>query len=257
MKCIFVSVFNKPTYVDMFFLLLESITLYGRLDEHTHLLVYTSTPFMKLIKENPLFHRKIKFELNDTYNNVNKACTARLDLFKLASIRNYKKILYLDTDVLVKDDINKVFDVCKLDILYVLREGRIDRDSRSDFWGKTLFGEEVRLYKDKTAFTSGIMLFNNCPNMHFLFHKINEDIERRPHPFHDQPHIVYNAFKYKLYDNTTLIPLAVNRCQDVGSSQVIHHFPGGPGNAGHKMVKMRQFLTNIKALPQASVGPEK
>ena len=30
----------------------------------------------------------------------------------------------------------------------------------------------------------------------------NEDIINRPHPFHDQPHIVYNAFKYNLYNNT-------------------------------------------------------
>jgi hypothetical protein len=220
--------------------------LYGRLDDHTHILVYTSTPFMKRIKRSPLFNAKIKFEINDTYDNVTKACTARLDLFNLRSVHLYKQILYLDTDILVKDDINKVFEVCKDDILYVLQEGSIDRNTRNDFWGKTLFGDELHQYSDKSAFTSGILLFNNCERMQFLFEKINEDIQIRRHKFHDQPHIIYNAFKYGLYDNKTLNALAVNRDGNINSTKVIHHFPGGPGNSGKKMGQMSHFLTNLK-----------
>ena len=119
MNCIFVCVFNQEKYVDMFFLLLESIFIYGNLDDNTHILVYTSTQFMNIIKQSHLFSEKIKFEINDTYNNIDKSCKARLDLFNLSSITNYNKILYLDTDILVKDNINKVFDTCKEDILYV------------------------------------------------------------------------------------------------------------------------------------------
>ena len=70
------------------------------------------------IKKSRLFNNeKIKFEINDAYNNIDKACKARLDLFNLPSVKNYNKILYLDTDILVKDDINKVFNVCEEDIL--------------------------------------------------------------------------------------------------------------------------------------------
>ena len=156
MKCIFVTVFNSPQYVDMFFLLLESISIYGGLDDTTHILVYTSTPFMNTIKKSHLFNEKFKFEVNDTYNDVDKACKARLDLFKLNSVNTYNKILYLDTDVLVRADINKVFDVCKQDVIYALEEGTIN--NRRDFWGKTLFGDEISKYNDKTAFTSEIFI---------------------------------------------------------------------------------------------------
>jgi lipopolysaccharide biosynthesis glycosyltransferase len=111
MNCIFICVFNQQKYVEMFFLLLESIFIYGNLDNNTNILIYTSTPFMNMIKQNHLFNdEKIKLEINDTYNNIDKACKARLDLFNLSSISNYEKILYLDTDILVKDDINKVFE---------------------------------------------------------------------------------------------------------------------------------------------------
>ena len=247
MNCIFGCVFNQEQYVDMFFLLLESIFIYGNLDENTNILVYTSTPFMIRIKENHLFNNeKINFEINDTYDDIGKACKARLDLFNLPSIINYNKILYLDTDILVKDHVNKVFDVCTEDILYVLEEGVID--DCHDFYGRSLFADEIDNYEDKTAFTSGILLFNNCEKIKDLFNKINEDIIKRPYYFgcYDQPYIVYNAFKYNLYNNKILNSLAVNRDNNIHSDKVIHHFPGGPGCYQSKIDTMTIFLYNIK-----------
>ena len=245
MNCIFCCVFNQEKYVDMFFLLLESILIYGGLDLNTKILVYTSTQFMNKIKQSHLFDdEKIKFEINDTYYNIDKACKARLDLFNLPSIKNYNKILYLDTDILVKDNINKVFNVCEEDILYVLEEGEINCDA--DYWGKILFGNEINNYNDKSAFTSGIILFNNCEKIKDLFNKINEDIVNRPYNFacYDQPYIVYNAFKYNVYNNKILKSLVVNNDNNINSDKVIHHFPGGPGVYQHKIDYMTTFLSN-------------
>ena len=67
MNCIFCCVFNHEKYVDMFFLLLESISIYGNLAEHTHILVYTSTPFMNKIKQSHLWNETIQFEINDLF----------------------------------------------------------------------------------------------------------------------------------------------------------------------------------------------
>ena len=247
MNCIFCCVFNKEKYVDMFFLFLESIFIYGNLDENTRILVYTSTTFMNMIKQSHLLNdEKIKFEINDTYDNISKACNARLDFFNLHSVKNYNKILYLDTDILVKDEINKVFDVCKEDILYVLEEGEIHSDT--DYWGKTLFGNEVNNYHDKSAFTSGILLFNNCEKIKDLFNKINEDIIKRPYDFscYDQPYIIYNAFKCNLYNNKILKTLVVNNDNNIHSDKIIHHFPGYPGVYQHKIFHMTTFLNDIK-----------
>jgi hypothetical protein len=49
-SCIFCCVFNQEKYVEMFYLLLESINIYGNLDDNIDILVYTSTPFMNMIK---------------------------------------------------------------------------------------------------------------------------------------------------------------------------------------------------------------
>ena len=248
MNCIFCCVFNQDKYVDMFYLLLESILTYGNLSNDTIILVYTSTPFMNKIKTSHLFNEnKILFEINDTKNTIDKACKARLDLFNLSFITNYNKILYLDTDIIIKNDINKIFDVCKEDILYVLEEGNLGTEFH-DYHGRLLFGDTLNNYNDKTAFTSGILLFNNCEKIKDLFNKINEDIIKRSHIdlFNDQPFIVYNAFKYQLYNNKILKSLVVNNDHNIHSDKVIHHFPGGPGIYQHKIDYMTNFLNAIK-----------
>ncbi len=256
MDCIFICIFNHQKYINMFYLLLESIFLYGNLNDNTEILVYTNNDFMNIIKKNQLYDdKKIKFEINDTYNDVDKACKSRLDLFKLNSIKNYNKILYLDTDILIKGDINKVFDICKEDILYVLEEGTINsfinknNDIEEDYWGNSLFTKvEINSYVDKTAFSSGILLFNNCERINFLFDKINQDIINRPYNFgcHDQPYFIYNSFKYNLFDNKKLKSVAVNKDPNIYSDKIIHHFPGGCGIYAHKIQEMTVFLNNMK-----------
>ena len=254
MNCIFITVFNQEKYIDMFYLLLESIFIYGNLNSNTKILVYTSTKFMNIIKQSHLFHEDIiKFEINDDKNDIDKACKARLDIFNLASVKNYTKILYLDTDILIKDDINKVFDVCNEDLLYAVEEGKIQNTDDlylyNDYWGSLLFGDEISNYIGQPAFSSGILLFNNCEQIRTLFQNIIEDIKNRPYVcnFFDQPYIVYNAFKYKLYNNTILNEFVVFNDTNIHNNKVIiNHFAGGPGVYEHKLSAMNEFLINLK-----------
>lgn len=64
--------------------------------------------------------------------------------------------------------------------------------------------------------------------------------------FYDQPYIVYNAFKYNLYDNNIIQKVAVNNDININSDKVIHHFPGGPGIYEHKIYYMTIFLDKLK-----------
>ena len=246
MNCIFVCVFNQEKYVDMLYLLLESIFIYGNLDDTTDILIYTSKKFKNIIQNSTLYCNKIKFEINDKYNTLELACKARLDVFILKTIDKYKKILYLDTDIIVKKDLNPIFDIIEKDIIYVLEEGSIDSDT--DFWGKTLFGDEVNKYTDKSAFTTGIMLFNNCSSIKNLFSKIKKDFVYRRIYFycHDQPYIIYGAFKLKLYDNKILKKCVVNNDTNIDSDKTIIHFCGDPGVYSHKLEKMSEYLYSLK-----------
>ena len=273
MNCVFICVFNNPNYVNMLYLLLDSIYSYGLLNKGLfEILIYTSSKFMDIIKKSPFYKEGlIRFEINDGYGSIEKACKARLDLFDLLvdtmnneNKYNYNKILYLDTDIIVKGNIQTIFDVCVEDKLYVLEEGSISSDN--DFWGKSLFltAGDLELYSNSycngngnsygngnafsTAFSTGIMLFNNSDKMKCFFSEVKQDFKKRPFTFYcqDQPYIVYNAFKYALYDNQALKPFVVNNDHDVYSSKIIHHFPGDPGRHQNKMAHMIRFLSGLK-----------
>ncbi len=245
-NCIFISVFTTVNYVKMLYMLLESLYIFGNLNDNIDILIYTTTEYMNMIKQSNLYCKNMVFEINDNYNDVDSACKARLDLFDLESVKLYEKILYLDTDILVKKYINKLFELVEKEILYVLEEGFIDHPN--DSWGYTLFGDEVHKYEDKSGFTSGILLFKNCETIKNLFVNIKEDIIRRPYNFtcFDQPYFIYNAFKYGLYDNKILKSYTANHNYDGFNDIIVHHFPGAAGYPFDKLKIMDGFLYYLK-----------
>ena len=210
MNCILCCVVEQK-YIDIFYLFLESIFIYGNLDDNTIILVYTSTSFMNIIIKSHLFNdKKVKFKIND--NEI-------FDFFNLLSILDYDKILYLDNDILVKCCINNLFDVCKNDILYVLEE-------------------------DPTIFTKRILLFNNCEKIKKLFQII------KLHDINDQPFITYDASNIELYDNKILKSLILNDDDNVDNqcNKVIYQCQCSIETISYqnKIMKMSRFLNNIK-----------
>ena len=203
---IFLCVFFNEGYIKLLELLLESIYLYGNLLDNTEILIYTSTEFSDIIKKNTLLADKIIFHINDNYNSLEEACKSRYDFFIIPGIEKYQTVLYLDTDIIIKKDLNQIFDnVIEREKIYVFEEG--DISSHCDYWGHTLFtGEEIDKFEDKTAFTSGVILFRNCEVINTLFEKTKKDMIDREQHFStiDQPFLIYNAMKYKLYDNKKL-----------------------------------------------------
>jgi lipopolysaccharide biosynthesis glycosyltransferase len=236
----------------MFFLLLESIYAFGKLSHHTEILVYTCTEFQQRIEKSPLYSTWIRFEINDNYHSIDKACKARLDFFDLVSSSRYEKVLYLDTDIIVKKEIEILFhSVVQQDILYVMEEFTIDDDR--DYWGKSLCSqEELLAWKGRSAFSTCVLLFKNCPIIKNLMNMIQQDMISRKHFFVDQGYIVYNAFKLNLFDNQIMKNFVYNVDPHskipVSNSLIIYHFPFRPGSdCTFKFHLMNNFLQVYKS----------
>ena len=265
-NCIFITVFGQDKFVDMFLIQLESILLSGSLDnDNTEILLYIDPRFVDIIKASDLYDdNKMKIVTADNKNSPNgrilikNACEARLDLFDLP-IDQYDKILYLDTDTIIKSSLQAIFDVCVEDKLYCVRED--GGDITMQHVGGTLFGDEVHNYEDKSAFTSGIMLMNNVDMFRNLFDIIKQDIIDRPFEFdcYDQPYIVYHTFKNVPYDNKTMYSMILNSAgrgrhhvgkdveEYVNREEIIFHFCGGPGSWDHKIDNMTIMLDKLKS----------
>ncbi len=245
---VYFCVFHKEEYVRLSFLLLESIHLFANIQENTDILIYTTTPFKNKIQQSHLYTPNILFHINDSYINMTQACKARLDIFNIIG-NNYQKILYLDTDILVRHPIQNVFDIMT-DVdepkLYALMEGQIDH--KSDFWGKSLFGNEIHQYKDRRAFSSGILLFPNNIEIVRIFNEIKQHMsENNNAGFYDQPYIVYHFFKNRMFNNTTMKNVAILNSDDMMTPKTLIHFCGGVGNHISKFDKMNNYMREIKA----------
>jgi hypothetical protein len=219
MNCIFICVFHNPKYVDMLFLLLDSIYTFGQLDSNTDILIYTTSGFAKTVADATRFKHKIRFLINDTYTSIQQACVSRLDLFRLLDELMHTKRPRLFQNSLLgyryhrQETPDSSFRTCQKKCVIYTREGSIVNKS-PNFWGGNLFSDAERaIHADKSAFTSGILLFKNCPEIRNLFDVIKRDLNERKtqNAFYDQPFIVYNAFKHNLFDNKVLRSYAVNR----------------------------------------------
>lgn len=247
----------------LLFLLLESIFLYGNLDENTDILIYTTTHYKKIIKSNRFYSNKIIFKIQNTYNTTALACSARFDVFKFPSIAEmkYNKILYLDTDILVTRDLNPIFDLIQEDVIYALQEGTIDSYNGIgwDYWGNILFGNSVNNYIDKSAFSSGIMLFNNCEKIKRVFKQTRKIIKENTDTriCYDQPCIVYCAFINNAYNNKILNNWAKfsesNNLLNIYTDKTLIHYAGGVGLHEHKYRNMSNDLTLYKMVNPISI----
>jgi lipopolysaccharide biosynthesis glycosyltransferase len=241
---IFITVFFKNEYIDLLMMLLETLYKKGNLGDNTDILIYTTTKFKEIILEK-LNENKLLFKTNDSINNVDSACKARLDFFDFG-LTEYYKILYLDTDILVVNDINKIFNLLTDEKLYAVKEGSIDHNREYDYWGKFLFGDTIDDYSDKSAFNSGVLLFPNTKTIMRLFKSIKECmVLNNNEGFTDQVYFVYNTKKYNLLQNNSLLNVYVS-FNNVSNNSILVHFIGGPGEAQSKLAKMTQFLNYFK-----------
>lgn len=245
-KLIFITVFNNINYVRMLSLLIKTLYIYGSIDNDTYILIYTSTNFKRFIENSQFYSNRIYFFINDNYNTIDSACKARLDLFEYELIDNYDKILYLDTDILVQKNINFLFNLIEENKIYAYGEGDISNDKEDFFGGKTLFKNEANNYPDKSAFNSGVMLFNNCLEIKDLFKTIKIHMSlNKSAKFNDQPYFVYNAKKYNLINNTVLNNYVELTNKQPTTNKPILHIAGGPGIYKNKLNIMINYFNHM------------
>ena len=251
---IYSCVFFNEKYIQLIKLLLKSYKLFGNSNDNIDYLIICNPEFKNKIQE--IFDKlningkiwclelKSKFE----------AGYSRLKIFDYPNINLYNKILYLDCDILITNSINNILGFHLENKLYVLQEG----NTNHTFWGRELFD----INPNCSAFTSGILLFNNNMIIKDLFSQIllhinNHINSNLPIPMClDQPFIVYYAVKNNLYNNQKLIDLVINnpntfdnwRGKDMPQNynkQTICHFPGVPGHYESKIEKMSNFMNDI------------
>jgi lipopolysaccharide biosynthesis glycosyltransferase len=189
-----------------------------------------------------------------TINSIMEASSSRLSIFKYEHIARYDKILYLDTDILINSDMNRLLDYdIASDKLYVIEEGNL----RGDPWGWWLFTDPY-INRETKAFSAGVMFFRNSHSMRDLFRDIEDYMydylhvkKIGPPACLEQPFIVYQAITQNKYDNQMLkaflrnIYVGLNDSDPVAKDMAMFHFPGQIGNYANKSARMAAYWARM------------
>uniref|UniRef100_A0A6C0AN90 Nucleotide-diphospho-sugar transferase domain-containing protein n=1 Tax=viral metagenome TaxID=1070528 RepID=A0A6C0AN90_9ZZZZ len=250
---VYCCVFYNKDYFKLLDLLLKSMKMYSSLE--FDFLVMTSPEFEPEVKK---MARELDLELNLKifcldFKTIFQAACARLFIFDYPEISGYEKLLYLDTDIIIKGDLAPVFTLPIEDLLHGIQSGNIWSQS----FGAQFFNF-AEIDQSLPGINSGTLLFLNSENMKNLFGRIRNHVEiftneGKEIPYcMDQPFINYHAIKDSLYNNTLLNPLVSlfegNDAVDNYATSVICHFSFPIGNFGHKFHRMREFLLKILSI---------
>ncbi len=239
---VYACVFFQRDYLKLFELLLKTYLLFDRQPSQNSMLVLCDPNYETEIK---ILARRFDTQIDTWCLDLKTkfgAAYSRLFIFDYPDIDKYQKILYLDCDILLTNELSQITCLPLQDKLYALREGRTSRN----LWGAEFFPEQ----HNEPAFSTGILLFNNCSKIRALFAAILAHISShlaagRPVPrMLDQPFVVYQAFARELYDNTALTGVVVNN-PDAWNGETLSHFPGMPGSYTNKLEKMTGYLDKV------------
>jgi hypothetical protein len=243
---LYFCLFYNRDYFKLLNLLLISMKIYSPMDSFD-LLIITSRDFEQDVHElSTKLNLRIQI-MTCNFTTIFQAACARLHIFDYSNLQGYEKLLYIDTDILIKEDLGRIFNLEIRDLLYGIESGTIES---KNFGGE--FFNFNSINKNLTGINSGTLLFKNSQIMRDLFLRIRTHIENftsanlTPPYCLDQPFINYHAIKDSLYDNNLLNSYVSlyegNDTVDNYTTSCICHFSFPIGNFGHKFYRMQEFL---------------
>ena len=193
--------------------------------------------------------------------SIFEAACARLHVFEWPGIEAYEKILYLDTDIIIRRDLSKIFEYSLEKKLYGIASGTLESPQ---FGGQFFDWSTCAIDHTTAGINSGTLLFLRCPEIQGLFGRINIHIRnhltagKKIPAVMDQPFINYHAFMTHIC-NTDLLKDDVSLYEDQvtvanADTASICHFSFPIGNFEHKYQLMSYFFQNLLISPSSGTS---
>ena len=229
MNLIYLCVFLNKDQLDFLKLFLFSMIIYSKMDNFD-IIIITSQDFIENVnKISSEFNIELK-TLNVECNNLCDAQLSRFKIFNYPNIEKYKKILYLDTDILIQGNLEIIFNIDIEDKVYGLYEN--DKTIESFTHGGQLF-DFTKVDRNIKGTNSGILLFKNSETIRNLFMEILNEKNINLHCL-DQSLLNYYCIKSNLFGNNILVKyahLANSLWYPISpknnTSIIMNHFYGG------------------------------
>ena len=255
---IYMGVFYNEKYIRLLELLFLSLRVYS---SPIDILVLTSDNFKEKIQA---LSSSIGLPCHIhclPCKSIFEAACARLHVFEWPGIEAYEKILYLDTDIIIRRDLGKIFDYSLEKKLYGIASGTLESPQ---FGGQFFDWSTCGIDHTTSGINSGTLLFLPCPEIRGLFGRINKHIHnhltagKQIPTVMDQPFINYHAFMTHIC-NTELLKGDISLYEDQvtvmnADTASICHFSFPIGNFEHKYQRMSYFFQNLLISPSPGLA---
>lgn len=108
---IYFTIFNDPTFVEVLDIFLKSIKKYSDISKFDILILTDDATKTLLSSIEGLVGFNVDYFLLPQVNDPVTASVQKLRIFEYSKLNDYKKILFLDADIVCFDNISKLFDV--------------------------------------------------------------------------------------------------------------------------------------------------
>lgn len=247
--------FDVTHYLAMFRLFVRSLVRFSRLDEIDLAIVCppeVREAVLRLARREPGFP-DVSFVEAAPSPDLFHALLGKFDVVALPNVRRYQKVMYLDCDVLVQGDLQRLLDRLDVapDVLYAPAEG----DLEGEYWYLDAYrARELADLRRRgvRSFNSGTMVF--APTTAMLAHfrrakRLALEYDGQRH-FYDQSFFNY-YFNTRARTDTAQLSRSVvifpdpDKAYDPRTKLVLHF--AGIGHYRRKARIMRRYLAALEA----------
>jgi lipopolysaccharide biosynthesis glycosyltransferase len=180
-------------------MLLDSIYKYSKINFDILIMTHESLiPEIRLIKQ--LTHFNYEFMIFPDQKDLYNALKLKANIFDYPKINQYKKVLFMDVDIIVQNDISRLFDEFKPKdgILYALHEQNGTHFTK--FWSLLNYTrEDIKDFYKRgiISFNVGTMMFSVTKKMRMHHENLKNLIKTVNSPFYEQS--LYNYYFNKAF----------------------------------------------------------
>jgi lipopolysaccharide biosynthesis glycosyltransferase len=255
---IYYSVYFNNGYVELFELSLQTILKYSKL-KNIDFLVITDVATQELIKKTDVYKNvNINFLITDTPVDGVEASKNKCLIYNYEKIDNYKKILFLDTDIVCMGDMNNVFNKnIQPNIIYSARPSTSTYNThKSIYHGLSFYTDEDIIYltdNKQLPFNAGQFLFVNSKSMRNHFNNLVWFMKNWPGEyFFEQSFMNVYFCKNKAADfegineNVAVLNTVIDLKHNITKKTCLIHFTAPPLDASKKLKFIKDYMKKKK-----------
>lgn len=258
MKLVYSCVFVKKEYIEIINKLLTTFNKYKENRNITYLII-TSPDFEKDIRK--IFEKlDIIYDIflidilnENELDNVYESTYSRYRIFEYPKIDDFKKIMYLDCDIVIVNNINPIFSIDTNDKFYFMNEKK-DRYCHCSLFSD----DEFNNLNENQTFTTAVILFENNDIIKDYMRNIYNTIKhfhmkyRNPLPAFDQPITNKLCMDHDIYNNKDITKYCMNlgyrdRQEELFKikNYLLCHFATNVGDYKSKLERINFTLDNV------------